>query len=273
MKKRDLGNMAAMVTLLIYTLVTMIPIIWLILTALKSQVDMFVYPPLFRFTSTLSHYKTVLGESDFLHYCFNSIATACISCVLSICFGSMAAYGIVRAKRKLEGFMFFILILRVLPPVALIVPLFMMLRMAQLYDTVFGLALVYLSFNMPVTVWLMRSYFNDIPAAIDESALIDGCSRLQTLYRIILPMARPGLVATSIINLIFSWNEFPLALMLTSRTAKTAPVSITEWLVERGLLWGELAASGTLIIIPVIAFGLLVQRHLVAGLTAGAVKE
>jgi multiple sugar transport system permease protein len=274
MKKRKLGEVAGINILLIYTLITMIPLIWLFITSFKNQIDMFTYPPSFIFAPTLEHYRTVLQESSFLSYLSNSIYTALISGGLSVIVGSMAAYGSVRAKSKhVDKFMFSVLLLRIIPPIAIIVPLFMMLRTVRLYDSVLGLALVYLSFNMPTSIWLMRTYFNDIPVSVEESAMIDGCNRFQILWKIVFPMAAPGLVATAIINLIFSWNEFPLALMLTARVAKTAPISITEWLVERGLLWGELAASGSLIIVPVIIFGLLVQRYLVNGLTMGAVKE
>lgn len=274
MRKHKFGDFMGINILLIYTLITMIPLIWLFITSIKDQINMFIYPPSIIFTPTLDHYKTVLQESNFLQCLFNSIITALISCGLSLIVGSMAAYSTVRVKSKqMEGFMFSVLLLRIIPPIAIIVPLFMMLRAAQLYDNVLGLAIVYLSFNMPTSIWLMRTYFNDIPVSVEESAMIDGCNRFQILWKIVLPIAAPGLAATSIINLIFSWNEFPLALMLTSRVAKTAPVSITEWLVERGLLWGEMAASGSLIIIPVVIFGLLVQRYLVNGLTMGAVKE
>jgi ABC-type glycerol-3-phosphate transport system permease component len=274
MAKRDWEAIGATATLLVYALATLIPIVWLVVTSFKQQVDIFTYPPSLVFKPTLEHYRVVLQESSFLRYVRNSVLVAVISTGLSIALGCMAAYAITRASfRGKNLLMLMILTLRIVPPVALIVPLFMMLRATGLYDTVIGLGLVYLTFNVPVTIWLMKTYFADVPVSVEEAALIDGCSRFETLWRVVLPMAAPGLVATSVINIIFSWNEFPLALMLTGQAAKTAPVSITEWLVERGLLWGELAASGTLIVVPVIVFGLLVQRYLVRGLTMGAVKE
>lgn len=274
MSRRDWGATGATCALLAYAAITMVPVMWLVVTSFKQQVDVFTYPPSLTFKPTLQHYRTVLAESDFVRYVANSVFTALISTSLSIVLGAMAAYAITRASFKGKStLMLGVLTLRILPPLALVVPLFMMLRATKLYDTVAGLGLVYLTFNLPVTIWLMRTYFADLPVSVEEAALIDGCSRLQALWRVVLPMAAPGLVATAVINVIFSWNEFPLALMLTGEAAKTAPISITEWVTERGLLWGELSASGTLIVVPVIAFGLLVQRYLVRGLTMGAVKE
>lgn len=273
-KKPDWGPIVSLGLLLIYVTITLLPMLWLIITSFKQQVDIFTYPPRFVFPWTLAHYQTVISESRFPAYVVNSIIVAVLATGASLTLGALAAYSLARFRSPIkQPFLFGVLLLRIVPPMALIVPFFLMLRAVGLFDSVFGLALIYLSFNLPLTIWLLTTYFAEVPASVEEAALIDGCSRLQALWYVVLPMTAPGLVAASIINVIFCWNEFPFALMLTARTARTAPVSITEWLVERGLLWGELAAAGTLIILPVIIFAFFVQRYLIQGLTMGAVKE
>jgi len=257
-----------------YALIALIPIIWMFLTSLKQQTDMFYWPPKIFFKLTFEHYYVVLRQSAFFAYLKNSIIVALVSSTISIVFGSMCAYSISRfdfhGKKLL---LFWVLFTRLIPPLSLIVPLFLVIRKFGLYDQVFGLALVHCSFSLPMTVLLMVTYFDEIPRPLEEAAFIDGCNQWGVLYHIVLPLAKPGLVATSIFNIVFSWNEFPFALMLTSRNARTLPISITEWLVERGLLWGEMSASGIMIIIPVCIFAMLVQRQLIRGLTMGAVKE
>jgi len=269
----DVSYIFSIIFLVGYALIALIPIIWMFLTSLKQQTDMFYWPPKIFFKPTFDHYHVVLMQSNFFAYLKNSIIVALIASTISLVFGSMCAYSISRfdfyGKKPL---LFWILFTRLVPPLSLMIPLFLMIRQLGLYDQVLGLALVHCTFNLPITIWLMVTYFDDIPRPLEDAALVDGCNRWGVLYHIVLPLARPGLVATSIFNIIFSWNEFPFALMLTSRNAKTLPISITEWLVERGLLWGEMSAAGCMIIIPVCIFAILVQRKLVRGLTMGAVK-
>ncbi|MBI4280405.1 MAG: carbohydrate ABC transporter permease [Armatimonadetes bacterium] len=270
----DLGLWAANGALVAYIVISLVPLAWLLITSFKYQVDMFARPPRLLFTPTLDHYVTVLGKSNFPSYVKNSLLAGGLATGASLVIGSLCAYGIARFDFRGRGaILLWVLVVRLIPPLALIIPFYMMLRSLGLYDTVLGLGIVYLSLNLPLTVWLMTTYFAEVPVAVEEAAMVDGCSRIGALWRVVLPLTAPGLVATSVITLIFSWNEFPFALMLTAGEAKTAPVSITEWLVERGLLWGELSASGTLIILPVLIFAAFVQRHLVRGLTIGAVKS
>lgn len=259
--------------LLLYAVFCLFPIVWMIAASLKQQVDILASPKII-FRPTLDHYFMVLGHSDFPRYLANSLFVSFVSTIMGVLVGSLSAYSLARFRLRIDSYiLFWTFFLRVVPPLALIVPFYLMLRVLHLLDTRLGLILVYTTINLPLSVWLMTGYFREVPQEIEEAALVDGCSRVGALFKILVPLSTPGLLATTVICLIFSWTEFPFALMLTSESAKTAPVSITSWLVERGLLWGELFASATLIGLPVLLFSLYAQRFLVRGLTLGAVKE
>jgi len=162
---------------------------------------------------------------------------------------------------------------RMMPAVSVIIPFFLIMRTLGLFDTYLALIIVYVVFNLPLTIWMMRSYFNEIPKDLDEAAMVDGCSRLGAFLRVALPLSAPGLAATAILSFILTWNEFFLAMLLTGREAKTLPVMVTGFIQQtRGIVWGEMSAASTIILIPVIVFTLIVQKHLVRGLTFGAVK-
>ena len=171
-----------------------------------------------------------------------------------------------------EDLAFWIISIKMMPPIAVIIPFFLLAKYLGIYDSYRLMILVYTTFNIPLTVWIMRGFFEDIPVAIEESAMIDGCSRIQTFIHIILPLAAPGLVATAIICLIFSWNEFFMAFVLTGRHSQTLSVGVSAFMTPWGIQWGPLAAANTFIIAPIIVFAIAVQRYLVRGLTFGAIK-
>jgi multiple sugar transport system permease protein len=165
-----------------------------------------------------------------------------------------------------------ILLVRMVPAVVLVIPIYTLWRGLGLLDTHLGLILAYLSFNLPFVIWMMRGFFVDIPVEIEEAALIDGCSRLSALVRVILPLAAPGIAATSIFALLLAWNEFLFAVLLTADKAKTLTPAILNYVTDRAILWGNLYAAASIVLLPVLVFSLLVQRHLARGLTGGAVK-
>ncbi|MEW6229259.1 MAG: carbohydrate ABC transporter permease [Bacillota bacterium] len=249
------------------------PLFWLLMISLKTRQDIFTLPPRWIFRPTLENYRMVFRNSAFLSYLMNSIQATAFSTTFSIVIGSLAAYSFARLKpHHSEQLMFWILSMRMLPPLAVIVPFHLMMTYTGLIDTIVGLSIVYTTFNLPIVVWLMTGYFSKVPVEIEEAALVDGCTKLEVFFRIALRLALPGLVATWILCAIFSWNEFAFALMLTGEGAKTLPVSISSWSTERGIEWGALTASGFIIILPVLVFAMIVQRQLVKGLTFGAVK-
>ena len=167
---------------------------------------------------------------------------------------------------------FWVLSLRMLPPMATVIPFFVMAQMLRILDTHLVLIICYMLFNIPFTIWMMRGFFEEIPLAIEEAALVDGCSRFQVFMKILLPLAVPGLIATAIFCIIQSWNEFAFALFLTSSDANTLPTTVTLFLSITGVVWGEMSSVGVITIIPVLVFAMIVQKYMIRGLTFGGVK-
>lgn len=270
----------------VISVVTLFPIYWILSTSIKQPDDILAIPPrLFIFGVTWGHYSSLvtgntmggasaLAVPDFYPSLINSAVIGTISVALSLLIGTPAAYALARFSFRGKGiFATYVLLTRMLPPLGIIIPVFVMYTNLSLIDTRRGLIALYVSFNLSLVIWMMRGFFQEIPWSLEEAALVDGCSRLGAIWRVALPLAAPGLVATAILNLIFTWNEFLFALMLTSDNARTAPVTASLFVSYKEIAWGSLSAAGTVIIMPILIFALLVQRHLVRGLTAGAVKE
>jgi multiple sugar transport system permease protein len=254
-------------------IVYIFPLYWVVITSFKTYREAFASPPIFFKLPDFSSYATYFSQPDIIHYLINSLIATAVSSVLALTFGVLAAYALARVRIPGgEIIAFFLLASRFIPPVSTIIPLFLTLRSLQLFDTLIGLILVYMAMNVPYVVWMMRGFFRDLPIEVEEAAWIDGCSRRGGLLRVVLPMVRPGLAATSVLIAVFAWNDFLNALILTSSEAKTLPLSITAFLGEGGIEWNSLAAAGTAIMLPAIIFTILMQRHLAQGLTLGAVK-
>jgi multiple sugar transport system permease protein len=164
------------------------------------------------------------------------------------------------------------MILRILPPMAIILPVFILFKTLDLLDNYFGMILLYSAFNLPFGIWLMIGFFQDLPLELEEAGMVDGCSKFQVMWRIIFPLAKPGLAATSILCLIQCWNEYLFALILCSFRVKALPLGVAEFVQEHQILWGELTAAGICVMLPIFIFGMFIQKYLVRGLTAGAIK-
>jgi multiple sugar transport system permease protein len=249
------------------------PLYWVIITSFKTYREAFAIPPIFFKLPDFSSYTTYFSQPDIARYLLNSLIATGVSSVLALTMGVLAAYALARVHIPGgEAIAFFLLASRFIPPVSTIIPLFLTLRSLKLFDTLIGLILVYMAMNVPYVVWMMRGFFRDLPIEVEEAAWIDGCSRRGGLLRVVLPMVRPGLAATSVLIAVFAWNDFLNALILTSSQAKTLPLSIAAFLGEGGIEWNSLAAAGTVIMLPAIIFTVMMQRHLAQGLTLGAVK-
>lgn len=243
------------------------------MTSLKTRVQA-INPSIWIFTPTLENYHSIFQKRDLLLYIKNSTIVVATTTVISIFLGTLAAYGFARFRfSRKEDVAFWILSLRMLPPMAVVIPFFLLGRFLGLLDTHILLAIVYLSFNIPFTIWMMRGFIEEIPQEIEEAALIDGCSRLKVLTKIVFPLTLPGIAATAIFCVIQSWNEFALAFFLTSFNARTVPTTVTFFLSVMGIIWGEMAAVGIVASIPVLVFAFVVQKYLVRGLTFGAIKS
>ena len=248
------------------------PFIWTIMTSIKTRVAT-IDPSVWFFKPTLENYRAVFQKRDLLFYIKNSAIIVFFTTLISIVLGTMAAYGFARFRfKRKEDLAFWILSLRMLPPMAVVIPFFLMGRFFYLLDKHIFLIIVYLSFNIPFTIWMMRGFIEDIPQEIEESAWVDGCSRFQGLMKIVFPLTMPGIVATAIFCVIQSWNEFALAFFLSSFNSRTVPTTVTFFLTVLGVIWGEMAAVGVVATIPILIFAVIVQKYLIRGLTFGAIK-
>ena len=253
--------------------VFLLPVAWMFATSLKSTKDIFSIPPTWSFEPTLEHYQLYMGQARIVSRYVNTVVVAVGSSGLSVIAGAMCGYALARLNIR-GGTMLATMILasRTIPPIALVVPLYLLFRRLGMLDKQTTLILAYSTFLIPYVVWLTRGFFLALPSALEDAALVDGCSRFGAFFRIILPNALPGLSATMIFCMILAWNELLFALILTSRNAVTIPVSLAGLAAdtEQGALWGPLTAIGSLTVVPVILFALAVQRYLVTGLAAGA---
>ncbi len=262
----------AIVSVVVFAVILFPPII-LFFTSIKTELDAMSFPPKWIFQPTLRNYIEIFKTSPLLGYGFNSLIVASLNTGACLVIGSLAAYGLARFRfRGSENLAFWFLSVRMMPPVAGIIPIYIIMKNLRLLDTVWCLIIAYLTFNLPFVIWMLKGFFEEIPREIEESALIDGCSEFGVYSRIALPLIAPGLAATAILAFIFSWNEFLFALILTGTKAVTLPVGIIGFMKETGINWGYMTAGGVLALVPVIFFVMLVQKHLVKGLTLGALR-
>ncbi|MBL8571723.1 MAG: carbohydrate ABC transporter permease [Phreatobacter sp.] len=257
------------------SLLFLFPIFWMVLTSFKQQVDIFTTPPRLFFTPTISTYVEYLQRADIVRRLINTVIVAVGAGVLSIIVGAMSGYALARIKmRGAHTFGLLILLSRGVPPIALAVPMFLVARKMGLADQHITLILAYCTFLIPYVMWLMRSFFVSLPRELEESAMIDGCSRYGAFFKIIVPISMPGLLSTLIFSMILAWEELLFALVLTNRFASTMPVAIAGIAGDtvNGANWAALTAVGTITVIPVVVFALLVQKWLIQGLADGATK-
>ena len=262
--------------LLAFSVFFLMPVVWLVMTSFKKQIDTFSIPPVWIFTPVLDHYEDIFFRKPIWSQLLNSVIASFGSVAISTVVGSIAAYGISRmGKKAYDNLSFWFLSQRMLPLVVIVLPLYMIFRRIGLYDTRLGLILAYTNLSLPFVVWMMITYFDDLPIELEEAAMIDGCSRVQTFFKIALPLVAPGLVATAVFCLALTWSDFLLALVLTGPHTKTIPLELLGYFYPsgtEGFNWGPLTAISVVVTLPVFVFVLLVQRWLVRGLTMGAVK-
>ena len=249
------------------------PILWTVLTGFKTEGNAVAQPPSLFFQPTLENYRNALVETNYFGFFVNSVVLSLGSTLLAFVLGVPAAYslGLFPTKRT-PGVLSWVLSTKMLPVVGVIIPLIVIYKQLHLYDSQLGMILLYAATNLPLVIWMMRSFFAEVPREIIEASSIDGASFPRTMASIILPLATPGLAATGLLCVIFAWNEFFLAVNLTGPNAGTLPVYITGFVSSEGLFWAKLSAASTVAIAPVFVAGWAAQRALVRGLTMGAVK-
>ena len=252
------------------------PVYWLVISAFKLEQDYLAYPPvMFPTRFTLDSFIEIFTRDDILQYFFNTMIVAVATTAITIVVGSMAAYAVVRgpigAKAK-HAFGVWFLIQKMYPAIATAIPVYLVMRSLHLMDTLIALIIMNTSFNLPLVIWLMMGFFEQIPYDMEDSAMLDGCSFCSRFFRVVLPVTKPGLIASAILTFVAAWNEFLFAVILTIKNSKTLPVVIAGFITDRGLAWGPMAATALVTLIPVVILVWIVQKDFVNGLAAGAVK-
>ena len=256
-------------------LLILFPFVWMFINSIKTQID--IYTGTLQFTPTLNNYDRVLfsKQSNFILNTRNSAFVAIGSTFLVMVVGTLAAYTLCRFKWAnwvVAGFLGWILIFHMIPAITLVGPWYLTFRRVGLYNNLWGVLLAHITLNLPLTIWLMMSFLQDVPKELEEAALIDGCRHIEAFIRVTLPLAVPGLIATGVLVFIFSWNEFSVALNLTASQTATVPVGIARFAQQYEIRHGEMAAASVLSTIPAIILMFIGQRFIVRGLTFGALK-
>lgn len=257
---------------LVAVILVMFPFVWTLILSFKTTDDIFAGAAGLISKPTFDNYAA-LWEGDFRRSFVNSAIVSIASTALALLFGVPGAYALSRMTTRAERpLSLLILASRMAPPIAFTIPYFLAYRYLELLDTRTGLVIIYLTFNLSLVVWLMRSFFDSCPRSLEEAAWLDGATLWQTFTRIILPISGPGLAATAILCFLYSWNDFFFSLILTRKEATTAPVAVVNFMNYEGWEWGKIAAGGTMVMLPVLVFSIAVRKFLIHGMTAGAVK-
>ena len=250
------------------------PVLWIILTSFKVRTDIFTLPPKIFFNPTVEHYiEAFIRTSDIAFGIFNSVVIATVTTFLTLLVAVPAGYAFARVTFKFRSQLsFFALISQMAPPIGLIIPYFFILSRTRMLDSYTGLIAIHMTLTVPFSIWLMVTYFQDLPVSLEESAAIDGASPFTTFFRVVLPTAWGGVAVTAIFAFIESWNEFLYAVIITGGRTKTVPVAIFSFLTTEESLWGPFTATGVTIMAPVIFVALFAQRQMIKGMTLGATK-
>lgn len=270
--RRNLGLLLSHLILTGASLIVLLPILWVMRTSFANRLIAYKIPPVWFFAPTLENYRIIFEKYPFQKYFYNSLLVSIAASVVALALGALAAYSIARFKTGDPILRLSMLSTQMLPPITLVIPIFLLARIFHLWDSRLGLVLAYLSFNLPYTVWILIGFFQSIPVDLEEAAMIDGCSRVQAFWRVTIPVSLPGLLAAGVFNFILNWNEFLFALILTGRETRTLPVAIASLWTQQGVQIGAVSAATFLVILPVIVLTWVIQKSLVRNLTFGSIK-
>lgn len=252
---------------------TAAPIVLMLQQSVKPTLLMFSDPPQFFFQPTAEHFIKIFTKNNIMHNMINSMIVGFSTTILCLAMGSMCSYSLARLHipgKKLWAF--FILLTRMVPVGALMMPLYVLMRKIGLANSYLAIIIAHTTLNLPFTIWMLKGFFEEIPLELEQAAQVDGCTKLKTFFKVSLPLAAPGLVATGILTLLNSWNEFMFALTLSGRATRTLPVGISSFVGSVSIDWGGSSAAAALASVPIFIAGVFIQKYLVRGMTAGAVK-
>lgn len=271
-KQQQFYKFVAYFVLTIASLLVVLPLVWVLLTSLKEKSLVYQIPPAWVFKPTFENYLALFQKYPFPQYFLNSAIVAGATTLLGLIIGGMAAYSMARFGTGGNFLKGWVLNNRTMPPIVVLIPMFMLANRLGLINNLLALILAYLSFLLPFSIWMLISFFEAIPADMEEAALVDGASRLQSLFAIVIPLAAPGIAATGILSFLFSWNEFMFALILTGKDTRTLPIGVANFMTQRGVEMGELTAATMVMVIPVMLLAFSIRRYLVQGLSFGGIK-
>lgn len=271
--KKKLTQIALHLVLILACLVVILPLLWIFRTSLAYRVIAYRIPPEWFFTPTLDNYRIIFKEEPFHLYFLNSMVVASLSTLICLAIGAPAAFSYSRFRTGGNSLRVSMLSTQMLPAITLVIPFFLIYRMIGLYNTRIGLVITYITFNIPFIVWILIGFFEGIPRELDESAMVDGCTRFSAFTKIIVPISLPGMLSAGIFSFVLSWNEFLFALILTGKKSKTLPVAVSGLITQQGTQIGAVSAAIVLIIMPMILLYFGLRTFLIQGMVAGAVKE
>lgn len=265
-------NNLTYVGLTVCALIFLLPILWIVRTSFTTKAIAYQIPPKWFPTPTLDNYREIFTDNPFGKYFMNSMVVSLASTLIAVFLGAMAAFWIARQVKGGNFLRIAILGTQMLPPIVMVIPIFMMVKKLDLLDSWTALIITYLSFSLPYMIWLLIGFFEGIPKDLDEACEIDGCSKMQAFTKVVLPLAAPGIMAAGILSFLMAWNEFLFALVLTGTGARTLPVAIANMETQQGVMIAQLCAATVIIILPVVILSLFIQKYLVNGMTMGSVK-
>ena len=270
------GRPIRVIIVVISLIAILFPLYWLIANSLRTKTDYLANPPiLFNAPVTFQNYQKILVENGIYKQFANTFVVAAVSTIIAVVFGSMAAYSTVRGRiaKKIRNFFgLWFMIQKMYPAIATAIPVYLVMRHLRLIDTRFALIIMNTSFNLPLVIWLMMGFFEQIPLELEESAKIDGANFVQRFFRIVFPVTTPGIIASAILAFVGAWNEFLFAVILSANRSKTLPVVIAGFITDRGLEWGPMAATAVITLLPILVVVWALQKNFVQGLAMGAVK-
>ena len=270
------GRPVRVIIVVLSLIIILFPLYWLIANSLRTKTDYLANPPiLFNAPITFQNYQKILVENGIYKQFANTFVVAAVSTIIAVVFGSMAAYSTVRGRiaKKIRNFFgLWFMIQKMYPAIATAIPVYLVMRHLRLIDTRFALIIMNTSFNLPLVIWLMMGFFEQIPLELEESAKIDGANFVQRFFRIVFPVTTPGIIASAILAFVGAWNEFLFAVILSVNRSKTLPVVIAGFITDRGLEWGPMAATAVITLLPILVVVWALQKNFVQGLAMGAVK-
>lgn len=272
-KTRKIHTVLWLVLAVALMLFSIVPVLWFIMVSFQPKEIAQAGGLTFNFIPSFENYINVFSKMKYFKFIGNSSIICLISTLVVVTLASLAAYGFTRKKTDgTRSMSYWILSNKMFPPIAIVIPVYLMMSKFRMLDSFYAIILVYVAANLPFAVWMLISFFEDIPISLDEACIVDGCTKVQTLRKIIMPLAGPGILSTGIFIFVLTWSEFLMALLLTGTNTKTLPVAIAAFVNDRGIEWGSMSAAGTILIVPLAVMFYSIQKYLVRGMGFGAVK-